>query len=424
MKPAKRDKEDGCILQVRDSRISIVGLGYIGLPTAVMFANAGFTVRGVERDQSKIDAINTGTLQIDEPGLKEQFIKAYKAGCLLADTKAEEADVHIIAVPTPIDHERKLDFSFIRSAVESIAPILRSDDLVILESTVPPGTTARVERLVYDLRPDLSSIKSVEFAHCPERVLPGAIVREFKTNPRVVGGLTSSATTRAADFYRSVTSGRVFETSAETAELAKLAENAYRDVNIAFANELSAISDQFGVNVWELIQLANEHPRVNILRPGIGVGGHCIAVDPWFIVSADPEDAKLIKTARTVNDLQPVRTVQKLVDFIQEQKPRKVYLFGQSFKPNVGDTRESPAVEVSKRVSAEFPDIEFVLVDPHVSHLVGEQTMWSNCTLVNSVPNVSENDSVVCLVAHDAFRSELSQIRTSQKFIDLAGMFN
>lgn len=389
-----------------------------------MFANAGFTVRGIDRDQAKIEGINSGKLQIDEPGLKEQFFRAYEHGSFKAGTQAREAEVHIVAVPTPIDDEKQLDFSFISSAVESIAPVLRPDDLVILESTVPPGTTARVENLVYKLRPDLVVAKPVQFAHCPERVLPGAIVREFETNPRVVGGLTPLATARAADYYRCVTSGQVFETSAETAELAKLAENAYRDVNIAFANELSAIADSFSVDIWELIQLANEHPRVDILRPGIGVGGHCIAVDPWFIVSVDPKNAPLIATARAVNDLQPTRTVQKMVEVIQEYNPQKVYLFGLSFKPNVGDIRESPAVSVSTKVAERFPEIEFVLVDPHVGDLSGELTMLTNCVKASSMPTIDEKDCVFCLVAHDAFREQLSLVSSSPRFIDLAGIFN
>ncbi|WP_408930835.1 nucleotide sugar dehydrogenase [Corynebacterium axilliensis] len=411
-------------MQVRGSRISIVGLGYIGLPTAVMFANAGFAVRGVERDLDKVEAINSGTLHIDEPGLFEEFTKAYESGSLVAGSNANEAEVHIIAVPTPISQDRQLDFSFISSAVRSIAPVLRSGDLVILESTVPPGTTAKVESLVYEIRPDLSIEKAIEFAHCPERVLPGAIVREFESNPRVVGGLTPSATAHAAEYYRHVTSGQVFETSAEAAELAKLAENAYRDVNIAFANELATISDSFGVDAREVIKLANEHPRVNILRPGIGVGGHCIAVDPWFIVSADPENAKLIATARSVNDYQPTRTVKKVLNHFEEIKPQKVYLFGLSFKPNVGDVRESPAVVVATSLALEFPAIEFVLVDPHVSHVDQDLSMIPNCTFTSTVPSVRSDDCVICLVAHDAFRGPLASVEASPYFMDLAGIFN
>lgn len=410
-------------MQIRGSRISIVGLGYIGLPTAVMFANAGFVVRGVERDLEKIDAINSGTLHIDEPGLFEQFSKAYENGRLIAGSDAMEAEVHIIAVPTPISEDKQLDSSFISSAVKSIAPVLRPGALVILESTVPPGTTAKVESLVYELRPDLSSAQSILFAHCPERVLPGAIVHEFESNPRVVGGLTPLATRRAAEYYRCVTSGRVFETSAEAAELAKLAENAYRDVNIAFANELSSISNSFGVDAREVIKLANEHPRVNILRPGIGVGGHCIAVDPWFIVSADPENAKLIEMARMVNDYQPTRIVRRAVEHLNEIHPRKVYLFGLSFKPNVGDVRESPAVSVAAALVSEFPEIEFVLVDPHVSQIVEELSAASNCSFTSTIPRISDQDCVVCLVAHDAFRHELISVKSSPNFMDFAGIF-
>lgn len=401
-----------------------MGLGYIGLPTAVMFANAGYDVQGVERDEGKIDAINSGTLHIDEPGLSEEFIKAFESGRLVAGSDAMEAEVHIIAVPTPVSPDKKLDFSFISSAVKSIATVLKSGDLVILESTVPPGTTAKIESLVYEIRPDLGVSKSIQFAHCPERVLPGAIVREFESNPRVVGGLTPSAMVRAAEYYRHVTSGRVFETNAETAELAKLAENAYRDVNIAFANELSTISDTFGVDAREVIRLANEHPRVNILRPGIGVGGHCIAVDPWFIVSSDPENAKLIETARVVNDSQPIRTVKKAVEYLKEIRPPKVYLFGLSFKPNVGDVRESPAVAVSTSLISKFPSIEFVLVEPHVSRVDQNLSMASNCTVTSTIPSLNSGDCAICLVAHDAFRSELASVKDSPNFLDLSGIFD
>lgn len=411
-------------MQVRGNRISIVGLGYIGLPTAVMFANAGFTVRGIERDKEKIKSINAGKLQIEEPGLYGEFKKAYESGRLTAGFSAREAEVHIIAVPTPISVDKQLDFSFISSAVKSIAPVLRPEDLVILESTVPPGTTARVESLVYELRTDLSAGKSIRFAHCPERVLPGAIVREFETNPRVVGGLTPLATRQAAEYYRQVTSGQVFETSAETAELAKLAENAYRDVNIAFANELSGIADAFGVDGREVIMLANQHPRVNILRPGIGVGGHCIAVDPWFIVSADPENAKLIETAREVNDYQPTKTVGKIVKYIEEKLPQKIYLFGLSFKPNVGDVRESPAVNISASLILEFPEVQFVLVDPHISEVGLGLPKTQNWTFTSSIPSLGKGDSVICLVAHDAFHDELASIEVSPGFMDLAGIFS
>ena len=307
--------------------VAFVGLGYIGLPTAIVMCNAGLNVVGVDVLSEKVDAINRGELTISEPGLEEELAEAISSGRFRATVDMPEADVYVIAVPTPFTDRHDIDMSFIYTAAESIAPKLKGGELIILESTSPPRTTERLAQRILDLRSDLrlhqdggeTDGAELYFAHCPERILPGQALRELRSNDRIIGGMSQAATKRAKEIYGTFCTGALLETDSTTAELAKLTENSFRDVNIAFANELSMICDELGISVWELIELANHHPRVNILQPGPGVGGHCIAVDPWFIVSTAPDTAKLVRTAREVNDSKPEWVYQKISQAIESQ---------------------------------------------------------------------------------------------------------
>ena len=333
-------------------KICVIGLGYIGLPTAALLANRGYDIHGVDLDQRAVDIINRGEIHIVEPEL-DTFVKsAVNSGRLKADTKPAEADVFIIAVPTPFHEGFVPNVDYVCAATLSIVPYINSGNIVILESTSPVGTTDMVAELLGDNGIDISGI---HIAHCPERVLPGKIMKELVENDRIVGGITQAATKITANFYRDFVQGEVLETDARTAEMAKLTENSYRDTNIAFANELSILCDKFDINVWELIRLANRHPRVNILQPGAGVGGHCIAVDPWFIVHKGGKDAKLIRTAREVNTYKTEWTIEKIknaaLEFEKEKgRKAKVACMGLAFKPDIDDLRESPALSITKRL--------------------------------------------------------------------------
>src|ERR1035437_862122 len=345
--------------------VAVIGLGYIGLPTAAVLATHGADVIGFDVDEEIVDAVNRGRVPFLEPDLSISVAGAVTQGRLRAELKTPEADVYIVAVPTPFAEGHQADLSHIDAVADGLAERLRGDELVILESTSPPGTTQRMADRILALRPDLSLDGSlgrpiIHFAHCPERVLPGRIMIELVTNDRIVGGLTPVAAEKAKAVYENFCQGEIMLTDATTAEMAKLVENSYRDVNIAFANELSRISSKLGIDVWELIDLANHHPRVNILQPGPGVGGHCIAVDPWFIVSGAPEEARLIRTAREVNDAKPRWVVNKVHEAIARHlmaNPRKkatevaVACYGLSFKADIDDLRESPAIDVVRQLA-------------------------------------------------------------------------
>jgi len=331
----------------------VLGLGYIGLPTASILATKGFSVIGVDTKQQVIDTIKKGNIHIVEPDLDILVKSAVHSGNLTTSLKPQEADVFIIAVPTPFKEDRKPDLTYVAAAVESIIPVLKKENLVILESTSPVGTT---ESAVASLIAEHKQWKAGEdffVAHCPERVLPGRILKELVDNDRIIGGINRASAEAARDLYSSFVSGNIFLTDCTTAELVKLVENAYRDVNIAFANELSLICDHLGLRVWEVIELANKHPRVNILRPGPGVGGHCIAVDPWFIVDAAPEQSRLIRTARVVNDSKPHFVVEKVKKQARKFKAPVIGCLGLSYKNDVDDLRESPALEITRNLIKE-----------------------------------------------------------------------
>jgi UDP-N-acetyl-D-mannosaminuronic acid dehydrogenase len=377
--------------------ISIIGLGYIGLPTAAVFASRKIKVIGVDVNQKTVDTINRGQIHIVEPDLDMLVHAAITEGYLRATTQPEPADAFLIAVPTPFksDHngDHEPDLGFIEAASQSIAPVLKAGDLVILESTSPVGATEQMAGWLATARPDLTfpqthgEASDIRIAYCPERVLPGHVLRELVQNDRIIGGMTPKCSDAAARLYKTFVQGECVITNTRTAEMCKLTENSFRDVNIAFANELSIICDKQGINVWELIKLANRHPRVNILQPGPGVGGHCIAVDPWFIVSAAPEEARLIRTAREVNDSKPEWVIDKVKLAVSDYlvaNPDKtvkgvtVACFGLTFKPNIDDLRESPSLFIVESISRELPCklIKRLKASPSVTYAFAVPEGW------------------------------------------------
>lgn len=416
--------------------ISVVGLGYIGLPTAAMFASRKKKVIGVDVNQYAVDTINQGKIHIVEPDLDMIVSAAVTEGYLKAVTTPEPADAFLIAVPTPFlpcegDDIPAPDLSYIEAASKAIAPVLKKGDLVILESTSPVGATEKMATWLAEARCDLSFPQQVgekadiNIAHCPERVLPGHVVRELVENDRVIGGLTSKCSQRSVELYKAFVLGECVITNARTAEMAKLTENSSRDVQIAFANELSIICDKLDINVWELISLANRHPRVNILQPGPGVGGHCIAVDPWFIVSKTPEEAQIIHTARKVNDGKPEWVINKvklaIADFLQENpektvKDVTVACYGLAFKPDIDDLRESPAMLIAQRI-AEMHSGKVLAVEPNISKIPNH---LHNVDLVEFDRAGKEADIHLMLVDHKEFKENSIEFKVA---IDTKGIW-
>lgn len=394
------------------SNVGVIGLGYIGLPTAAILAANGVAVTGVDVSPTTVSAVNRGEVPFVEPDLAGYVAGGVSSGKLRAVSAPEPADAYIVAVPTPFIGDHKPDLSYIKSAAEALAPTLRGGELVILESTSPPGTTQRMADWILAARPDLSLDGSdgrpvIYVAHCPERVLPGRIMVELVTNDRIVGGVTPEAAQRARDLYQVFCQGEILLTDAATAETAKLVENSFRDVNIAFANEVSLVADRLDIDVWELIRLANHHPRVNILQPGPGVGGHCIAVDPWFIVDAAPEEARLIRTAREVNDAKPRWVLHKVVDAVADLGVANpvIATYGLAFKPNIDDLRESPALEITTEIARTFPHATVLAVEPHIEKIPAELADLANVRLAGTEEALADGQVHVLLVDHAQFRA-------------------
>lgn len=420
--------------------ISVVGLGYIGLPTAAMFASKEKKVIGVDVSQHAVDTINAGKIHIVEPELDVMVKKAVDGGGLKATTTPEPADAFLIAVPTPFVSIKDLgsipepDLSYIKSAAKSVAKVLKKGDLVILESTSPVGATERMSAWLAEERSDLTFPQThgeesdIRVAHCPERVLPGHVVRELVENDRVIGGMTNKCSLAAMDLYKIFVNGDCVVTNSRTAEMAKLTENSCRDVQIAFANELSMICDKLDINVWELISLANRHPRIDILQPGPGVGGHCIAVDPWFIISATPNESTLIHAARKVNDSKPSWVVEKvkstITDFLSTNPTKTigevtVACFGLSFKANIDDLRESPALEITS-ILANLGICKILAVEPNVTEL--PSSISNSVELVSISQAIRESDICVLLVDHCEFK-ELSEDGINSLIVDTRGIW-
>lgn len=414
--------------------ISVIGLGYIGLPTAAAFASRQKRVIGVDVNQHAVETINRGSIHIVEPDLDKIVKVAVEEGFLKAVTVPQAADAFLIAVPTPFKGEHEPDMAYVRSAAESIAPVLKKGDLVILESTSPVGATEQMAEWLAAVRPDLSfpqhagENSDIDIAYCPERVLPGQVMVELIKNDRVVGGMTAKSSRRASELYNIFLEGECVITNARTAEMCKLTENSFRDVNIAFANELSLICAEQGINVWELISLANRHPRVNILQPGPGVGGHCIAVDPWFIVSQNPEQSRLIHTARLVNDGKPLWVVDQVkatvADCLAESGKRaneiKIACFGLAFKPNIDDLRESPAVYITKMV-AQWHVGQTIAVEPNVHEL--PNSLKDRVELMDVNQALEQADVVLMLVDHSQFKAIHGSAIKQKWVVDTKGVW-
>jgi UDP-N-acetyl-D-mannosaminuronic acid dehydrogenase len=409
--------------------VSVIGLGYIGLPTAAVLAARKMKVVGVDTNASVVDTINQGKIHIIEPDLDMVTRAAVKEGYLRATTKPEPADAFIIAVPTPFKDDHQPDLSYIKAACLSFAPVLAQGNLIILESTSPVGATEQVVEWLAAARPDLSfptthgEASDIRVAYCPERVLPGQVLRELVENDRVIGGLTPKCSELAAQLYGVFLDGDCILTTARTAEMCKLTENSYRDLNIAFANELSVICDKLSINVWELIRLANRHPRVNILQPGPGVGGHCIAVDPWFVVAQNPQEARLIRTARTVNDDKPQWVLGKVESALRNLKSRTVACFGLSFKANIDDLRESPALAIALQVARKnWGDV--LLVEPNIHALPRAFQGMANVRLVDPRTAIESADILLILVDHREFLALRDRFASHPCVIDTRGILS
>lgn len=416
------------VLENGFKQVAVIGLGYIGLPTAAVFASSGLRVLGVDVTPSVVDTVNAGGVHIEEGDLDKLVEKCVASGNLRASLKPEASDAFIIAVPTPVGHDEKHspDVSYVQAAGRSIAPVLKQGDLVILESTSPVGTTEMLASLLAELRPDLVFPRQgkekvdVNMAYCPERIIPGQMLRELVENDRIIGGMTADCTQRAVALYETFVKGVCHPGDDKTAEMVKLTENAFRDVNIAFANELSMICDDLGIDVWGVINFANRHPRVSILSPGPGVGGHCIAVDPWFIVDGAPERSRLIRTAREVNDAKPSFVIEKVRQALAGTGPKKIACLGLSYKPDVDDFRESPSLEIARDLNREFEG-KVIWCDPFIKVL--PESIAAECAQRTASIDeaLKEADVVVMLVGHSAFRKASKPV--DAKLVDTVGFW-
>lgn len=394
-----------------------MGLGYIGLPTAIIAAHNGVVVTGVDINPEVVETVNKGIIHIVEPGLQDLCGKVVANGQLKASLQPDISDVYLIVVPTPFKGDHEPDISYVEAATRTVIPFLKEGDLFIIESTSPVGTTGKMEKLILSERPELEG--QLFIAYCPERVLPGNVIYELENNDRVIGGINDASTEKAKEFYRHFVKGELYKTNARTAEMCKLTENASRDVQIAFANELSIICDKSGINVWELIELANKHPRVNILQPGSGVGGHCIAVDPYFITSAFPMESQIIGKAREINNFKAFWCAEKIEKTMMEfelshhRKP-VVAMMGLAFKPNIDDLRESPAKYITTRVMQSQHDADFLIVEPNITeHKVFKLTPFQEA--------YEKADIVAFLVSHNEFRT--LGWRDDKVILDFSGIF-
>ncbi len=395
--------------------VNVLGLGYIGLPTAVLIASKGVKVVGVDIDKEIIETVNQGTTHIVEPDLLGLLKHVIENNMLIAKSNPENADIYVITVQTPVDKDKKPDISYVESAVKMIIPYLRKEALVIIESTIPVGTTEKMFNYILSERPELKD--SIYIAHCPERVLPGKIIYELEHNDRIIGGINEQSTRKAIDFYALFTKGNLHPTKLKTAEMCKLVENAYRDVNIAFANEISIIADKLGIDIKEIISLANKHPRVNILQPGPGVGGHCIPIDPWFLIDTCGEESKIMKMAREVNEDKKLWVLKKIKEKAAEIEQKKksrisIAYLGLSYKPDTDDLRESPSLEIAEKLIDEGYNL--LLVEPNIKK-------YENHKIYDADYAVSRADLIVLSVAHKQFKNiELH----NKEILDFCGAAN
>ncbi len=398
-------------------QVVTIGLGYIGLPTSALIASKSTRVLGVDINQKVVDTVNDGKIHIVEPDLDIIVSKAVNDGFFKASTTAVAADIFLIVVPTPFKGNHEPDISYVESATKEILPLLKKGDLYIIESTSPIGTTEKMQDLIFQSRPELKG--EMYIAYCPERVLPGNVMYELVYNDRVIGGIDEASTQKAISFYRNYVKGELHPTNARTAEMCKLVENSSRDVQIAFANELSLICDKADINIWDLIKLANKHPRVNILQPGCGVGGHCIAVDPYFIISDYPHESKMIGKAREVNNYKSLWCAEKIqkekLQFeINNKRKPKIALMGLAFKPNIDDLRESPAKYITQQVLQNSNGGDYFIVEPNIeSHSIFKLTEFEYA--------VKNADIIVFLVAHKQFKN--LQISIEKIVLDFCGVF-
>lgn len=407
--------------------VIVVGLGYIGLPTAAVIARSGCSVLGIDVTQHVVDTINNGKIHIEEVDLDGLVQSVVSQGLLRASLEFEPADIFVIAVPTPFGDNHVPDLSYVMDATRNVAKVLKSGDTIILESTSPVGTTEKMRDLIAELRPDLKipgvsdGTADIALAYCPERVLPGKILEELIRNDRSIGGITPRCARKALSFYKRFVRGECVTTTASSAEMTKLVENSYRDVNIAFANELSMIADDMGLDVWEVIALANRHPRVNILQPGPGVGGHCIAVDPWFIIHGSPEHSPLIKTARNVNDGKVDHVLERASKMIDENGAKNIACMGLAFKANIDDFRESPALKIAEKLAKRYGD-KISIIEPYAEKLP-DSFDGSGASLVDIDYALDECDMFITLVDHDIFKSVPLAERADKIVYDVRGIW-